>query len=300
MFLSWSRSSETGWSTTVKVLPSFSSWSSSWFCCSLSGFCSGPRVFCKGQERTVVRHRAHHWTESFSSLPSDAPSCSSWSWWWAGIRQTGRGRRPPALRSLVTKCRLAASRVAQTIKVLSSPFRNWKCFSCFHLWAPVSPRAAGSGEKWGSPAWPPSGGVWDSEREAVSQARGKLHLLTRQPERTTFDLGVDEFMTEVTAGNITQSRVEQKHLVFPWKIRLLFLWYLYLYTQTLNTHKQQLWPQGRRPVCLSPRLAATPRRLSAASPSGSCPATSPSPPNHLRTQRRFNQGEERGSSVAER
>lgn len=51
IFFSWSRSRERGWSRTVKVHPSFRNWSSSWFCGSLRGFCSGPTDFCM--------HRSH-------------------------------------------------------------------------------------------------------------------------------------------------------------------------------------------------------------------------------------------------
>lgn len=51
-------------------------------------------------------------------------------------------------------------------------------------------------------------------------------------------------------------------------------------------------PQGRRHACPSPTRAATPGRLSAVSPSGSYPTTSPFPPSHLEAER--NRVNERG------
>lgn len=51
-------------------------------------------------------------------------------------------------------------------------------------------------------------------------------------------------------------------------------------------------PQGRRHACPSPTRAATPGRLSAVSPSGSYPTTSPFPPSHLEAER--NRINERG------
>lgn len=71
MFLSWSRSTETGWSRTVKVHPSFSSWSSSRFCGSLRGFCSGPTDRCTQGEQVM---------KLTELLTLDINDCSTWQW----------------------------------------------------------------------------------------------------------------------------------------------------------------------------------------------------------------------------
>lgn len=95
MFLSCSLSREMGWSTTVKVHPSFRCWSSSMFCGSLREFCSGPMDLCTGRQM-------HHWPRAEMKLKrwtewQTVPSCFSLSSWSAGIRQTGRDRRRSAL-----------------------------------------------------------------------------------------------------------------------------------------------------------------------------------------------------------
>ena len=103
MFLSWSRSRETGWSRTVNVHPSFSSWSSSRFCGSLRGFWSGPMDRYTGRQHTHT-HTHTHYEQALKLLyrldlgPGQAessaiPSCFSWSSWSAGIRRTGTDRR---------------------------------------------------------------------------------------------------------------------------------------------------------------------------------------------------------------
>lgn len=181
MFLSCSRSRETGWSRTVKVHPSFSSWSSSRFCCSLRGFCSGPMDHCAGRRDTLwriwsslYRRTTKHpprWTSCWDH--SDAPSCSSLSWWSAGIRQTGTGRRLSVLHSL------AVNQKQMVWDFLKPPnHRACKTCCCVHLWAPVSLRAADFCEKWDSPEWQPSRDASNSEREAVSQEwRKHFHFL---------------------------------------------------------------------------------------------------------------------------
>lgn len=76
MFFSWSRSREMGWSRTVKVQPSFSSWSSSRFCCSLRELCSEMVDFCTDNQssepdfppRVQVRARTEHEANLFVSL----------------------------------------------------------------------------------------------------------------------------------------------------------------------------------------------------------------------------------------
>ena len=67
MFLSWSRSRETGWSRTVNVHPSFSSWSSSRFCGSLRGFWSGPMDRYTGRQHTHTHTHIMNRLWSFST-----------------------------------------------------------------------------------------------------------------------------------------------------------------------------------------------------------------------------------------
>lgn len=100
IFLSRSLSRERGWSRTVKVYPSFRNWSSSWFCGSLRGFCSGPTDFCThGLHSSFSTTKYSLWGSS-NRRRKAVPSCSSWSLWSAGIHQTGTGRRRSASCSL--------------------------------------------------------------------------------------------------------------------------------------------------------------------------------------------------------
>lgn len=58
-----------------------------------------------------------------------------------------------------------------------------------------------------------------------------------------------------------------------------------IYTQ--GKHKYQHRPLGQRHACLSPTQEATPGHPSVVWPSGSYPAISPSPPDHLKAQGHF-------------
>lgn len=100
IFFSWSRSSERGWSRTVKVHPSFRNWSSSWFCGSLRGFCSGPTDFCMHRSHSSFGVSKYSQRGSSRQHRQAVPSCSSLSLWSAGIRRTGTGRHRSALCSL--------------------------------------------------------------------------------------------------------------------------------------------------------------------------------------------------------
>lgn len=313
MFLSWSRSRETGWSTTVKVLPSFSSWSSSWFCCSLSVFCSGPRAFCTGQQHTVVKKRPVKVSiKLFCSFQSEAPSCSALSLWSAGIRQTGTGTRPPALRSLVTKCRQVAWDVAQIIKVLSPHFGKM-----LGLLSPVSTSLPSCSRlRWemrfsSVTAFRRCFRFW--KRGCQSGTKKTGHLLTPKPDCSTFDLADAEVKEHHAFKSEMRILFPGIYIHIPQIFALVSMLHIYMHiykhtysryihtthkhssVQTLHTHKHKRRPQGRRHVCLSPRRAATPERPSAASPSGSCPAISPSPLNHLRAQAQFNEGQHKAA-----
>lgn len=174
MFLSWSRSRERGWSTTVKVYPSFRNWSSSWFCSSLRGFCSGPTNFCTHQShRRLSTAESSPWGSSNRHRQA-VPSCSSLSLWSAGTHRTGTGRRRSALCSLG----MDQNKHGETLYKMCASLWNVHP-SPAHLWAPASLHAAGFCEKWDSPEWRPSRDASESAGEAVTQIHiGRKHFHT--------------------------------------------------------------------------------------------------------------------------
>lgn len=124
MFLSWSRSRDTGWSTIVKMHPSFSNWSSSRFCCSLRAFCSGPMALYARRPIKESMMKPHICTSDLLLVKfrlttgrQTIPSCFSLSLWSAGIRQTGTDKR------LLASCSLGVNRRKMV----------WDFFSCSNL-----------------------------------------------------------------------------------------------------------------------------------------------------------------------